>query len=169
MPDGDRSLFSPRAAARRPVTRPHSGRAVPAWARASRRRTTRYFFPKPTESSEQLRDNAERRVTFHTADLSAQERQVIEAGFTESQFEVCFATSTLAAGVNFPFRSIVFPEIPDLPMGRSGSIATSRASIYRNMSDVPDTSGVTLTALRSPISRAIGSSLSTEQAGALVQ
>ena len=36
------------------------------------------LFSEPTESSDQLRENAERRVAFHTADLSPQERQVIE-------------------------------------------------------------------------------------------
>jgi len=58
------------------------------------------LFSEPTESSEQLRVNAEKRVAFHTADLSPQERRVIESGFSDSKFEVCFATSTLAAGVN---------------------------------------------------------------------
>jgi hypothetical protein len=45
------------------------------------------------------RGNAERRVAFHTADLSPQERQVLESGFSGSKFEVCFATTTLAANI----------------------------------------------------------------------
>jgi helicase len=90
------------------------------------------LFSEPTESSEQLRDNAERRVRFHTADLSPQERQVIEAGFSESKYEVCFATSTLAAGVNFPFRSIVFPKLTFQCGDRAGSHLPR--SDYRNMS-----------------------------------
>jgi helicase len=69
------------------------------------------LFSEPTDSSEKLRTSAERRVAFHTADLSAQERQVLEDAFAKSSFEVCFATSTLAAGVNFPFRTIVFPKL----------------------------------------------------------
>jgi helicase len=90
------------------------------------------LFSEPTESSEQLRENAERRVTFHSADLSPQERQVIEAGFVGSKFEVCFATSTLAAGVNFPFRSIVFPKLTFQWGDRLGSHLPR--SDYRNMS-----------------------------------
>ncbi|MFH2000536.1 MAG: DEAD/DEAH box helicase, partial [Planctomycetota bacterium] len=90
------------------------------------------LFSEPTESSEQLRENAERRVAFHSADLSPQERQVIEAGFLGSKFEVCFATSTLAAGVNFPFRSIVFPKLTFQWGDRAGS-QLPRAD-YRNMS-----------------------------------
>ncbi|MCI5117993.1 MAG: DEAD/DEAH box helicase [Candidatus Electrothrix sp. LOE1_4_5] len=90
------------------------------------------LFSEPTESSQQLRENAERRVTFHSADLSPQERQVIETGFLESKFEVCYATSTLAAGVNFPFRTIVFPKLTFQWGSRAGSHIT--LSDYRNMS-----------------------------------
>jgi helicase len=90
------------------------------------------LFSEPTESSEQLRHNAERRVAFHSADLSPQERQVIEAGFLDSKFEVCFATSTLAAGVNFPFRSIVFPKLTFQWGDRSGKLLPR--TDYRNMS-----------------------------------
>ncbi|MDP9941246.1 DEAD/DEAH box helicase [Ectopseudomonas alcaliphila] len=90
------------------------------------------LFSEPTESSDQLRDNAERRVTFHTADLSPQERQVIENGITGHKFDVCFATSTLAAGVNFPFRTIVFPKLTYQWGDRAGTMLTR--SDYRNMS-----------------------------------
>ena len=69
------------------------------------------LFSEPTESSDKLRENAERRVAFHSADLSPEERQVIEQGLHDSKFEACFATSTLAAGVNYPFRSVVFPKL----------------------------------------------------------
>jgi helicase len=90
------------------------------------------LFSEPTESSDKLRENAERRVTFHTADLSPQERQVIEGGFTDGKFEVCFATSTLAAGVNFPFRTIVFSKLTYRFGERAGSHVVR--SDYRNMS-----------------------------------
>lgn len=90
------------------------------------------LFSEPTESSDHLRENAERRVAFHTADLSPQERQVIEGGFTEGKFEVCFATSTLAAGVNFPFRTIVFSKLTYRFGDRAGSHVVR--SDYRNMS-----------------------------------
>lgn len=90
------------------------------------------LFSEPTESSDQLRANAEKGVAFHTADLSPQERQVIEAGFVDSKFEVCFATSTLAAGVNFPFRTIVFPKLTFEWGERAGSHLPR--TDYRNMS-----------------------------------
>ncbi|MDP3517542.1 MAG: DEAD/DEAH box helicase [Pseudohongiella sp.] len=90
------------------------------------------LFSEPTESSNSLREHAERHVTFHTADLSPQERQVIERGIREGDIDVCFATSTLAAGVNFPFRSIVFWKLTYQWGDRTGS-RIARWD-YRNMS-----------------------------------
>lgn len=87
------------------------------------------LFSEPTESSDQLKQNAEKNVAFHTADLTPQERVVIEQGFLDSKFEVCFATSTLAAGVNFPFKTVLFPKITY--QWREGRISVSD---YRNMS-----------------------------------
>lgn len=89
------------------------------------------LFSEPTESSDKLRASAERRVAFHSADLSAQERLVLEDGFTKSKFDVCFATSTLAAGVNYPFRTIVFPKLSY--QFRDVGEKLSRSD-YRNMS-----------------------------------
>lgn len=90
------------------------------------------LFSEPTESSQKLKEHAERRVTFHTADLTPDERRVIESGFVASTFEVCFATSTLAAGVNFPFRTVIFPKLTYEYGDREGKPLVR--SDYRNMS-----------------------------------
>jgi helicase len=90
------------------------------------------LFSEPTESSELLRSHAERLVTFHSADLTPDEKVVIEAGFAKASFQVCFATSTLAAGVNFPFRTVIFPKLTYEYGGREGKQFTR--SDYRNMS-----------------------------------
>ena len=90
------------------------------------------FFSEPTEGSANLQNSAERRIAIHTADLSTQERQVIEDGFLNDEFDVCFATSTLAAGVNFPFRTVVFPKLTYQYGDRVGT-RISRVD-YRNMS-----------------------------------
>lgn len=90
------------------------------------------LFSEPTESSEQLKESAERRVAFHSADLSPNERQVIEDAISQSKFDVCFATSTLAAGVNFPFRTIIFSKLTYQYGDRAGT-QISRSD-YRNMS-----------------------------------
>lgn len=90
------------------------------------------LFSEPTEASASLQSSAERRIAFHTADLSPQERQVIEDGFLNNEFDVCFATSTLAAGVNFPFRTVVFSKLTYQYGDRQGD-RISRGD-YRNMS-----------------------------------
>lgn len=90
------------------------------------------LFSEPTESSEQLQKNVERNVAFHTADLTPQQRQVIEGGFINAKFNVCFATSTLAAGVNFPFKTVVFPKLTFQWGDRQGE--QIKRSDYRNMS-----------------------------------
>ena len=89
------------------------------------------LFSEPTESSDKLKSFAEKCVAFHTADLSAQERQVLEEGFAKSRFDVCFATSTLAAGVNFPFRTIVFPKLTFQYRDDGAKLSLTD---YRNMS-----------------------------------
>jgi helicase len=90
------------------------------------------FFSEPTESSRGLRESAERRVAFHTADLSPQERQVLEAGFSAAKFDACFATSTLAAGVNYPFKTVVIAKLTYDWTDRAGTMISR--SDYRNMS-----------------------------------
>ncbi len=90
------------------------------------------LFSEPTEGSANLQNSAERRIAIHTADLAPQERQVIEDGFLNDEFDVCFATSTLAAGVNFPFRTVVFPKLTYQYGNRAGT-RISRVD-YRNMS-----------------------------------
>lgn len=90
------------------------------------------LFSEPTEGSANLQNSAERRIAFHTADLSPQEREVIEGGFLNNEFDVCFATSTLAAGVNFPFRTVVFSKLT-YQFGERRGTRITRAD-YRNMS-----------------------------------
>lgn len=90
------------------------------------------LFTEPTESSQQLMSHAERRVTFHTADLTPDERSVIEAGFIKASFDVCFATSTLAAGVNFPFRTVIIAKLTYGYGDREGRLFSR--SDFRNMS-----------------------------------
>lgn len=90
------------------------------------------LYSEPTESSQQLMSHAERRVTFHTADLTPDERTVIEAGFTKASFDVCFATSTLAAGVNFPFRTVIISKLTYGYGVREGKLFDR--SDFRNMS-----------------------------------
>ncbi len=49
-----------------------------------------------------------KRVAFHNADLIDEERHVVEQHLLDGKLDVVFATSTLAAGVNFPLGAAIF-------------------------------------------------------------
>ena len=66
------------------------------------------LFSEPTTTASILRNVSERKVAFHSADLSFTERQVIEDALRENRLDVVFCTPTLAAGVNFPVKTVVF-------------------------------------------------------------
>jgi hypothetical protein len=61
-----------------------------------------------TAAARNLSSFIPRRFAFHTADLLEEERNLVEDKLKSSQLDVVFATSTLAAGVNFPFKTAVF-------------------------------------------------------------
>lgn len=61
-----------------------------------------------TSANEFLAGILERRVACHTADLTDEERHVVEMHLLDGRLDVVFATSTLAAGVNFPLGAAVF-------------------------------------------------------------
>lgn len=48
------------------------------------------------------------RVASHNADLTDEERDIVEQHLLEGKLDVVFATSTLAAGVNFPLGAAIF-------------------------------------------------------------
>ncbi|GAI12032.1 unnamed protein product, partial [marine sediment metagenome] len=48
------------------------------------------------------------RVASHNADLTDEERGVVERYLSDNKLDVVFATSTLAAGVNFPLGAAIF-------------------------------------------------------------
>ena len=63
-----------------------------------------------TESARGLSKLLAHRVGFHTADLLDEERRLVEAKLQSREIDVVFCTSTLAAGVNFPFTTAIFDE-----------------------------------------------------------
>jgi len=111
------------------------------------------LFSEPTEISTILRQTSERKVAFHSADLSFSERTVVEAALRKRSLDVVFSTPTLAAGVNFPIRTVIFDSftrfweaIPWLPKseyvnmaGRAGRLGLDEEGmailIARNRAD----------------------------------
>jgi helicase len=66
------------------------------------------LFSEPTGVSDTLKGTTERKVAFHSTDLSFAERGVVEDALRKRNLDVVFATPTLAAGVNFPIRTVLF-------------------------------------------------------------
>jgi helicase len=48
------------------------------------------------------------RIAIHSADLTDEERKIVEERLKDNKIDVVYATSTLAAGVNFPLGAAIF-------------------------------------------------------------
>lgn len=57
-----------------------------------------------------LAETLEYRVASHNADLMDEERNIVEQYLLEGKLDVVFATTTLAAGVNFPLGAAIFAD-----------------------------------------------------------
>ncbi|MDO8326132.1 MAG: helicase-related protein [Cypionkella sp.] len=71
-------------------------------------------------------------VAFHNAELSEEERLFVEAQLESGGVDIVFATSTLAAGVNFPLGSAVFASWKRWNFDRARHESISRAE-FQNM------------------------------------
>lgn len=63
-----------------------------------------------TSANTLLARTLEFRVASHNADLTDEERSIVERYLLEGKLDVVFATTTLAAGVNFPLGAAVFAD-----------------------------------------------------------
>jgi helicase len=63
-----------------------------------------------TAATESLSKMFGKRIGVHSADLTDEERQIVEQYLLDGKLDVVFATSTLAAGVNFPLGAAVFSK-----------------------------------------------------------
>ena len=61
---------------------------------------------EPTRSRDCLMNTLNTGVAFHNADLSPEERRVVEAGFRAGEIKTVVSTSTLAAGMNLPAQNV---------------------------------------------------------------
>ncbi|MCY6501477.1 DEAD/DEAH box helicase [Escherichia coli] len=61
-----------------------------------------------TLANNMLKEFVQYRVACHSADLIDEEREIIERKILDKEIDVVFATSTLAAGVNFPLGTAFF-------------------------------------------------------------
>jgi len=70
--------------------------------------STLFGYEPETQTESLLASYIPRRFALHNADLSEEERSLVEQAIAQRKVDVVFSTSTLAAGVNFPFGSAVF-------------------------------------------------------------
>ena len=64
-------------------------------------------FREPTTSADELNRYLPHRFAYHTADLNEDERVAVEARLDGNELRVVFATTTLAAGLNYAFRTVI--------------------------------------------------------------
>lgn len=74
----------------------------------------------------------EHRVASHNADLMDEERHIVEQRLLDGRLDVVFATSTLAAGVNFPLGAAIFADWARWDFDRRGPVPIE-ASEFHNM------------------------------------
>lgn len=65
------------------------------------------LFREPTTSSDELERYLPHSFAYHTADLNEDERIAVETRLDESNLKVVFATTTLASGLNYSFRTVI--------------------------------------------------------------
>ncbi|MDQ1255735.1 MAG: box helicase, partial [Candidatus Hydrogenedentes bacterium] len=61
---------------------------------------------EPTRSRDGLLNTLTNAVAFHNADLSPEEREIVEQAFRAGEIKVVVSTSTLAVGLNMPARNV---------------------------------------------------------------
>lgn len=65
------------------------------------------LFREPTASSDELERYIPNRFAYHTADLNEDERIAVETRLDNSNLRVIFATTTLASGLNYSFKTVI--------------------------------------------------------------
>jgi helicase len=85
-----------------------------------------------TNANALLARSLNNRVATHNADLTEEERAIVESRLIEGKLDVVFATTTLAAGVNFPLGTALFADWSRWEQERGASFPIP-ASEFHNM------------------------------------
>ncbi|WP_411901786.1 helicase-related protein [Methylorubrum thiocyanatum] len=65
------------------------------------------IFREQTSSAEELGKYLPHRFAYHTADLNEDERVAVETKLDDNNLRVVFATTTLASGLNYSFKTVI--------------------------------------------------------------
>ena len=68
------------------------------------------LFREPTASADELTRYLPYNFAYHTADLNEDERVAVEARLDNSDLKVVFATTTLASGLNYSFKTVIIHD-----------------------------------------------------------
>lgn len=88
--------------------------------------------PPGAEVSADLLHALSCRAAYHNAELTEDERELVEARLKDGHVDVVFSTATLAAGVNFPLGSAVFHAWKRYNFARRVAVPIERAE-FQNM------------------------------------
>ena len=69
-----------------------------------------HMFDEPTAMSDALAVYMPRGFAMHTADLIESERALVERALDNDELPVIFATTTLAQGLNYSFKTVIFDK-----------------------------------------------------------
>lgn len=83
-----------------------------------------------TSANTFLSEVINQRVAAHNADLMDEERHVVEQHLLDGKLDVVFATSTLAAGVNFPLGAAIFASWSRWDFGRRTPVPVESAEFH---------------------------------------
>jgi helicase len=86
--------------------------------------------PEGADIGEGLLEALRRRTAFHNAELGDEERELVERQLAGGHVDAVFATTTLAAGVNFPLGSAVFDRFKRWDFSRRVHVAISRPEFH---------------------------------------
>jgi helicase len=90
-----------------------------------------------TSLKEKLEFCLQKSIAFHNADLSYEERKVVEYSFLENETRLIFATGTLSMGVNLPARTVFIEALKY----ESGDFADRGVLVPLNWNEYENMSG----------------------------
>lgn len=101
-----------------------------SWISMARPSRIEVDLPDGADIGPTLLSSLEHRTAFHNAELTDEERELVERQLDIGEVDVVFSTTTLAAGVNFPLGSAVFDRFKRWNSDKRQHVPISRAEFH---------------------------------------